>query len=157
LACRRRELIIGSLLYIAGSLLTALWPSNSVAVFMLARATYGFGVGFSMHSAPVYIAEMSPPEIRGLLVSLKEAFIVIGILLSFTVGWIYQDQPSGWREIFGFAAVPALIVCCGMLLLPPSPRWLVLRKTSGCAQALVPTLDFSDARAVLLRVRGWPR
>ena len=62
---------------------------------------------FSMHGAPTYIAEMAPPSLRGLLVSLKEAFIVVGILFGFLLGYLLcSDESSymvegGWKWSYG--------------------------------------------------------
>jgi MFS family permease len=47
---------------------------------LLSRWIYGTGIGFAMHGAPAYIAEMSPPSARGSLVAMKEAAIVLGTL-----------------------------------------------------------------------------
>ena len=62
----------------AASLVVALAPG--LPTVMAGRLLYGVGIGFAMHAAPAYIAETSPARVRGLLISLKEAFIVGGIL-----------------------------------------------------------------------------
>jgi len=81
-----------------------------------------------MHGAPAYIAEMSPSNIRGLLVSLKEAAIVVGILLGYLVGYSFQNEVSGWKYVYGIAMFPAILEFCTLYFyLPPSPRWLLLR------------------------------
>ena len=73
---RRRELLVGAACYMAGTALTCVAPSSSDAAAVLpavlgGRAVYGLGIAFSMHAAPVYISEIAPSEIRGLLVSAK--------------------------------------------------------------------------------------
>ena len=55
---------------------------------------------------PAYIAEMSPASIRGTLVSLKEAAIVLGICLGYGVGYAYSEKDGGWRWAYGWT-VPA--------------------------------------------------
>ena len=47
-------------------------------VLIFGRLVYGYACGFAMYGAPAYIGEMAPFQIRGVLVSLKEAFIVLG-------------------------------------------------------------------------------
>ena len=64
--------------------------ANSLELLLLGRCVYGLGIGFTMHAAPAYIAECSPPSVRGLLITFKEAAIVGGILLGCVragVGW----------------------------------------------------------------------
>jgi MFS family permease len=87
----------------------------------------------AMHGAPLYIAETSPSRIRGTLISLKELFIVLGILTGYLVGSLEIDVVGGWRYMFGFGAPLAVIMAIGMWNLPPSPRWLLLRAVQGKA------------------------
>lgn len=98
----------------------------SLPVLLCARFFYGAGIGFAMHAAPAYIAETTPPSVRGTLIALKEAFIVGGILLGYAGGVLTVDMEGGWRAALGVAAVPAIALLCGMAWLPESPRWLLL-------------------------------
>ncbi|KAL1224976.1 D-xylose-proton symporter-like 3 [Cardamine amara subsp. amara] len=84
-----------------------------------------------MHGAPLYIAETCPPQIRGTLISLKELFIVLGILLGFSVGSFQIDVVGGWRYMYGFGTPVALLMGLGMWSLHASPRWLLLRAVQG--------------------------
>ena len=84
---RRRELLVAATLYALGSLaefaagFKAWGREGGLVLALIGRWVYGAGIGFAMHAAPAYIAEMSPPAIRGTLVAMKEACIVLGILL----------------------------------------------------------------------------
>ncbi|CAI9106843.1 OLC1v1006076C1 [Oldenlandia corymbosa var. corymbosa] len=126
---RRRELITAAILYGLGGALTAYAPGLMVLLF--ARLVYGLGIGLAMHGAPLYIAETCPSQIRGTLISLKELFIVLGILLGYFVGSNYINTIGGWRFMYGLSAPIALLMGFGMLSLPPSPRWLLLRAVQG--------------------------
>ncbi|KAH6814237.1 Major facilitator superfamily protein [Perilla frutescens var. frutescens] len=126
---RRRELIIASLLYLSGGLLTACSPG--LGFLLIARCLYGLGIGMAMHGAPLYIAETCPSQIRGTLISLKELFIVLGILLGYFVGSFEISAVGGWRYMYGVSAPIALVMGLGMWSLPPSPRWLLLRAVQG--------------------------
>ncbi|XP_047975535.1 D-xylose-proton symporter-like 3, chloroplastic [Salvia hispanica] len=128
---RNRELIIASLLYLSGGLLTAYAPG--LGVLLIGRCLYGLGIGMAMHGAPLYIAETCPSQIRGTLISLKELFIVLGILLGYFVGSFEINAVGGWRYMFGFSAPIALVMGLGMWSLPQSPRWLLLRAVQGKA------------------------
>lgn len=148
---RRRELIIAAGLYAIGSLTTAYSPDLG---FLLAgRLLYGLGIGLAMHGAPLYIAETCPSKIRGTLVSLKELFIVLGILMGYLFGSLQINAVGGWRYMYGLSAPVAFMMGLGMWLLPPSPRWLLLRAAQGKA----PSQDSKEeAIAALSKLRGRP-
>ncbi|KAG0484139.1 hypothetical protein HPP92_012223 [Vanilla planifolia] len=126
---RRRELIIASGLYILGGLVTGYASNLSILIF--GRLLYGIGIGLAMHGAPLYIAETSPSNIRGTLISLKELLIVLGILLGYLVGNAKINSVGGWRFMYGFSVPIALLMGIGMWSLPPSPRWLLLKAAQG--------------------------
>lgn len=128
---RRRELIIAAVLYASGGVLTSYAPGLSV--LLAGRLLYGLGIGLAMHGAPLYIAETCPSQIRGTLISLKELFIVLGILLGYFVGSFQINAVGGWRYMYGCSAPIALLMGLGMWSLPPSPRWLLLRASQGKA------------------------
>ncbi|KAL2486455.1 D-xylose-proton symporter-like 3 [Abeliophyllum distichum] len=147
---RRRELIIASLFYAFGGLLTAYAPV--LGVLLIGRLLYGLGIGMAMHGAPLYIAETCPSQIRGTLISLKELFIVLGILLGFFVGSYEINAVGGWRYMYGVSAPIALAMGLGMLSLPPSPRWLLLRAVQGKGSLQ----EYKEKAITALRkLRGW--
>ena len=134
---RRGELLLASCLYAMGTLITTLAPANSpilLTLVFLGRTVYGLGVAFAMHAAPVYIAEIAPPAVRGLLVSLKEGFIVLGILSGFaasaTASAAALAPTLAFRAIWSPPLVVSVIVFAGMLFMPASPRWLMVRALS---------------------------
>ncbi|XP_020236853.1 D-xylose-proton symporter-like 3, chloroplastic [Cajanus cajan] len=126
---RKRQLIAAALLYVFGGVITAYAPE--LGVLLAGRLLYGLGIGLAMHGAPLYIAETCPSQIRGTLVSLKELFIVLGILLGYFVGSFLINTVGGWRFMYGFSAPVAVLMGLGMWTLPPSPRWLLLRAVQG--------------------------
>lgn len=117
--------------------------AGSLNPLLLGRIMYGLGMGFAMHAAPAYIAETSPPSVRGLLISLKEAAIVGGILLGYLSSYLFIGHEGGWRDMYSFAAPLAIVLGVGMATLPESPRWLLL---AGCAR--------EDAVRALVRAEG---
>ena len=125
---RRRELILAALLYIAGAALEVASGSfgtseaSGLALLLLGRVVYGAACGFAMHGAPAYIAEMSPASIRGTLVSLKEAAIVLGICLGYGVGYAYSEKDGGWRWAYGWTVPASMLLLVCLLYTSPSPR-----------------------------------
>lgn len=126
---RRRELITASILYLVGALVTAFAPN--LVVMVIGRFVYGIGIGLAMHSAPMYIAETAPTQIRGLLISLKEFFIVLGMVAGYGIGSLLVETVTGWRYMYGVSTPLSIIMGIGMWWLPPSPRWLLLRAIQG--------------------------
>lgn len=125
---RRRELMLAACLY--GAAATLLFFAPSYPLLLTGRVMYGLGIGFAMHAAPAYIAETASASVRGLLISLKEGFIVGGILLGYLASALWVGDTGGWRYMYGAALPPALIVFAGMAWLPESPRWLLLSGAS---------------------------
>ena len=130
---RKKELITASALYGTGAAMIYFSPGYSVV--LIGRLMYGIGIGFAMHAAPAYIAETAPPRIRGLLISLKEGFIVLGILLGYLVSYLCSDTVAGWRIDYGLAGILAAFLGIGMAYLPESPRWLLLSNAGKNAAA----------------------
>ncbi|CAN0123147.1 unnamed protein product [Ectocarpus fasciculatus] len=128
---RRREILVAAVLFFLGAVVEAVSGSSAwsgdwgLVVLMIGRVSYGVGCGFAMHGAPAYIGEMAPASVRGLLVSLKEAMVVVGMLFGYSLGWYLEDTIAGWRYTYGAGAFPAVIMFAGMFLMPPSARWLV--------------------------------
>ncbi|KAJ3681650.1 hypothetical protein LUZ60_014223 [Juncus effusus] len=146
---RRRELILSSLMYLIGALLTGFAPN--FVILVIGRFIYGIGIGLAMHAAPMYIAETAPSQIRGTLISLKEFFIVLGMLLGYIIGSLFVDLQSGWRYMYSVSSPISIAMSIGMFFLPPSPRWLLLCAIQGKGQ-VADTKEF--AVSCLCRLRG---
>ncbi|KAF5735429.1 D-xylose-proton symporter-like 2 [Tripterygium wilfordii] len=84
-----------------------------------------------MHAAPMYIAEIAPSEIHGQLISLKEFFIILGIVAGYGIGSLLVDVMAGWQYMYGASTPLAVIMGIGMWWLPASPRWLLLYAIQG--------------------------
>ena len=117
---RKRELQAGAVLYITGAALQSsagLGPYSSTSsavlgltVLLVGRLVYGVGMGICMHGAPTYLAEMVPSDIRGLLVSLKEASIVLGILTGYVVGYAFSKTTGGWAWTYACSALVSAVM-----------------------------------------------
>lgn len=81
-----------------------------------------------MHAAPTYLAEMGPSSIRGLLISMKEASIVLGILLGYVVGFGFSSTLAGWRWTYACSLVLSSTMLILSFVIPKSTRWLMLVK-----------------------------
>jgi sugar porter (SP) family MFS transporter len=148
---RRRTLALAGALFAASAVGTAL--ARSIVEFNVFRVVGGFGVGVACIVSPMYIAEISPPSIRGRLVTLNQLAIVIGALASNVVAY-YFSFSENWRGMFAAQLVPVALFLLGLLLVPESPRWLVLRKRDAEAFALLERIaGGSTARAEIAAIR----
>src|SRR6185295_7141161 len=112
--------------------------SPNLEVLVVFRVIGGLGVGAASVIAPAYIAEISPPRIRGRLGSLQQLAIVSGIFLSLLVDYLLANAAGGsrnvlalgqeaWRWMFIAMAIPALAYGLLALTIPESPRYLVAK------------------------------
>lgn len=141
---RNRAIALACLIFLTGSAcMTLAW---NFRVLLVGRIITGLGVGCGFVIAPVYIAEITPPEIRGLMVSLTDVCINVGIVLGSVVGFFCEltiaDDDAKWRVMLGLGTIPPVIILSFLRCLPESPRWLLL-------QDRVP-----EARHVLKRIVG---
>lgn len=136
---RRKVLYLAAILYAFSAIGSALAPSYILLV--LARMVGGLGVGASLIIAPMYIAEISPPALRGRMVSFNQLNIVIGITVAFFTNYIILQlgdytadwakamkfDTYSWRWMLGLETLPAVVYFCALFAVPESPRWLVMK------------------------------
>lgn len=127
---RKKVLIIAALLYSISALFSAVAPSYEILIG--ARMIGGIGFGAALVLAPMYIAEIAPPEKRGVLVSIQQFNIVIGFSVSYfsnyamlnAVGDVFTEF-NVWRWMLGIEFFPAIFYFIAMFFVPRSPRWLL--------------------------------
>lgn len=134
---RRRILVYLAMLYTVSAVVSALAPTYQVLV--VARFIGGLAFG-SLGIAPMYIGEISPPEKRGMLVTVNQLNIVLGFSLAYFVNYlVLQLSQSGldwvqalgldqnsWRWMLGIEAIPAALWLLLLMTIPESPRWLYM-------------------------------
>ena len=151
---RKKVLIFLIALYTLSAICSALATSYE----MLVVARFVGGLAFAtLGIAPMYIAEISPQEKRGQLVSFNQFNIVIGFSLAYFSNYFIlqasQSQESwiaavgideaAWRWMLGVEAIPAALCLIMLFAIPESPRWLALRGHNDRARAVLKKL-FSD-------------
>ncbi|PEX11192.1 MFS transporter [Priestia megaterium] len=124
---RRKTILYLAILFFVSTIGCTISPN--AAVMILCRFLLGLAVGGASVTVPTYLAEMSPAESRGKMVTQNELMIVTGQLLAFTfnaiIGNMLGENPHVWRYMLPIAAIPAVFLFFGMLRVPESPRWLV--------------------------------
>ncbi|WP_304168708.1 sugar porter family MFS transporter, partial [Lonsdalea britannica] len=135
---RKTSLMIASVLFVVGSLSSALAPN--VDVLIISRVILGLAVGVASYTAPLYLSEIAPEKIRGSMISMYQLMITIGILGAYLSDTAFSYTGS-WRWMLGVITLPAVLLFIGVFFLPGSPRWLAAKGR------------FNDAKRVLDRLR----
>lgn len=120
---RRRIMLLISGLFILGTAIASL--ASQVYPILIGRLFIGLAIGMGSYTAPLYIAEVAPMNLRGGLVSLNQLAITIGILCSYIINYTFTNIDGSWRWMFGIGIIPAVLLSIGMIFLPESPRWLM--------------------------------
>ncbi|KAK7257928.1 hypothetical protein RIF29_32260 [Crotalaria pallida] len=130
---RRYTIVLAGAIFFAGAILMGFSPNYSFLMF--GRFVAGIGIGYALMIAPVYTAEVSPASSRGFLTSFPEVFINGGILLGYISNYAFSKLTLklGWRLMLGIGAIPSVLLGVGVLAMPESPRWLVMRGRLGDA------------------------
>jgi SP family arabinose:H+ symporter-like MFS transporter len=153
--CGSREMLrLTAVLYFLSSIACAFAPSW---IFLLAaRFIGGLGIGGSSVLAPVYIAELAPPRLRGRLVGTFQINIVVGILLAYLSNYLISLMNLGvgeWRFELGVAAIPAIIFFALLFTIPRSARWLTTQERFDEALKVLILLGTPNSAAELADIR----
>lgn len=140
---RKKMLVAAAVLFFLSAIgCTFFYEISSI---IISRMVGGVGIGVASIIVPLYISEIAPAAIRGRLVTGYQLAITIGILFAYLTNaglmnyahssrgeasagvlhWLYVDQV--WRGMFSIFLIPSLLFLVGLLLVPESPRWLILK------------------------------
>jgi len=131
---RRAVMIVAALFFAISA-----WGSgvsHSSFEFVIYRVIGGFAVGAASVICPAYISEIAPAAIRGMLASLQQLAIVLGLFFAFLSNYLIAQASGGasnpfwfdfqaWQWMFWMELIPALVFFVGLILIPESPRYLV--------------------------------
>lgn len=130
---RKKVLIFTAVLFAISSVGAGL--ADSVTMFVLFRVVGGIGIGAASMLSPLYISEVAPAKIRGILVSVYQLAIVVGILIIYGVNFGISGLGSeawkvetGWRYMIGSGLFPSALFLVLLFIVPESPRWLIKNK-----------------------------
>ncbi|MBO7539274.1 MAG: MFS transporter [Prevotella sp.] len=133
---RKPLLMVAAVLFTVSAIATGLF--NDFTMFNVARFIGGVGIGVASALSPMYIAEVSPTEIRGRMVSLNQMTIVLGILAAQVVNMLLARDTAvaesqawnlewGWRWMFWAETLPAALFLIMSFFIPESPVYLKLK------------------------------
>jgi SP family arabinose:H+ symporter-like MFS transporter len=136
---RKIVLILSAILFLASAI--GCMFSASFTLLIIFRLIGGLGIGVASMVSPLYISEFAPSRLRGMMVSLYQLALTIGIVLAyFSNAWLADHTQLSygsdlltkvfsaevWRAMLGLGALPAAIFLLSLFLVPESPRWLML-------------------------------
>ncbi len=126
---RKKSLVLAGLIFVLGSLISATLPP--FLVLRVCRFFLGFGVGVASFITPLYLSETAPAAIRGAMGTLFQLMITIGIFLIAVTNVAILSNVTNVKLalplMFLVILVFALFMFLGSLILPESPRWLMLK------------------------------
>ena len=155
---RKIVLIISAVLFLASALGCML--SNSFTTLIIFRLIGGLGIGVASMVSPLYISEFSPSRFRGMMVSLYQLALTIGIVLAYFSNAYLASHTTAvfnnadinkifsaevWRGMLGLGALPAGIFLICLFFVPESPRWLLLKVQEHRAKAILIKIDGMEA------------
>lgn len=138
---RRGAIIAATWIFIVGGLVQSLAPS--LIVVTVARAIVGVASGASTVLVPIYLGELAPPNLRGVMGTMTQFACVLGIFFADIVGF-FLANPAGWRWMFSVISALAMVQLTLAPLLLESPRWLLGKNP-----------DSPEARFIIKKLRGF--
>jgi MFS transporter, SP family, xylose:H+ symportor len=148
---RKPVLMSLSVLYFVSAIGCGLaWNWFSLLAF---RVVGGIAIGGASVVSPTYIAEISPPHVRGRLVATSQLNIVAGLVAAyisnFVIAWLMPGNPEAWRWMLGIVAAPSVLFFFLLLPIPESPRWLAKRHRREEALSVLKRLGNDDPEGLL--------
>jgi len=128
---RRATVIISDAIFIVGAIMCTV-PKNQLSLVLAGRFFTGMGVGGIAAVSPIYIAEISPPAIRGRLTGFFESFYQTGAVIGFWINYgivhnMDRSKSIAWRVPMAVQLIPAGLLALMIPVLKESPTWLLKR------------------------------
>ncbi|KAG2172225.1 hypothetical protein INT43_004766 [Umbelopsis isabellina] len=144
---RKFAIVLSSIIFVVGGILQVV--AHNMDTMLAGRFVAGFGVGANSMLVPMYIAEIAPRRLRGRLGTLWQFLIVIGIMLSYWIGYgCLNNIAAGslqWKVPLGIQIIPGGILVIGIPFMPESLRWLAAHgKMDQCRKTLANIRDVPE-------------
>lgn len=143
---RKKVLILSAVMFLISAIGTAL--PQTLIQFIIFRIIGGLGVGAASMTSPMYIAEISPANIRGRMVSINQFAIITGMLIVYFINYYIAglgdeawNTETGWRWMFGSESIPAVLLLVLLFFVPESPRWLIKQNQKSKALEILSKVD----------------
>ncbi|GME25023.1 Sugar/inositol transporter [Neofusicoccum parvum] len=129
-AGRRAGMAAGALLVIVATFMQAFSPQGNIGCFIGGRVIIGMGQGLALTAGPIYIGELSPPEIRGTIMSFWQMFYSVGSFIAYWVNFACQKHKASlgewdWRMVVIFQLLVPILILAQLWFIPETPRWYI--------------------------------
>jgi sugar porter (SP) family MFS transporter len=131
---RRHALFITAVLFLIGT--TFLYIATGFFELLIGRIITGIAIGIASLVVPLYIAEVSPINLRGRFVSFNQLAISLGVLLAYSINYSLASDGE-WQVMFGFAFIPAALLFLGTFFIPETPAFLATQGEMGKAKLIL--------------------
>jgi SP family arabinose:H+ symporter-like MFS transporter len=154
---RKIVLIISAILFLVSAI--GCMYAHSFTALILFRLIGGLGIGVASMVSPLYISEFAPSHLRGMMVSLYQLALTIGIVLAYFTNAYLADHVSVvyasesltrilntevWRAMLGLGAIPAFVFLICLFMVPESPRWLLLKGREQKAAMILARIEGAE-------------
>ncbi|CRG91104.1 putative quinate permease [Talaromyces islandicus] len=144
---RKMGMALGCILVIIATFMQTFAPYHNIGCFLAGRCIIGIGQGIALTSGPIYIGELSPPEIRGKIMTLWQTFYSVGSFICFWVNYGCTKHTAhlgewDWKMVVMFQLLVPVIILILLPTIPGTPRWYIQRQN-----------NVDKARMALRRVR----
>lgn len=148
---RRAGMALGAFLTVIATLIQTFTPRGKLGVFILGRVIIGLGQGIALTAGPVYIGELAPPHIRGLIMTFWQVFYSVGSFIAYWIAYATGKHSAAlgewdWKTIVIFQMLVPIIIMSLVPFIPESPRWYIQHGD-----------QVDKARASLAKVRDTPQ
>lgn len=144
---RKKVIVVSAVIFAVGALWSGLAPD--IYQLIASRLFLGIAIGVSSFAVPLYIAEISPAAKRGMLVSMFQLMITIGVLVSYLSDLFFADEAvvDCWRPMFCVGVIPAVVLFVGMICMPETPRWLMSKGFEEKARTVLSRIERPELQA----------
>jgi sugar porter (SP) family MFS transporter len=127
--------------------------ASNIPILGIGRLLSGVGAGASTVVCPIYVAEISPMEKRGLYGAFTQIQVNMGILIALVLGY-FLSHGNYWRIILAVAGLIGVIEFAGLLVAPESPKWLAEHKQTSLARRVLQRIRGADAN-IESEIKDW--
>ncbi|KAI0483404.1 general substrate transporter [Xylariaceae sp. FL0804] len=144
---RRVGMGLGCFLVIIATFIQAFAPYHNLGCFIGGRVLIGVGQGLALTAGPIYIGEVSPPEIRGKIMTFWQMFYSVGSFIAYWIAYAANEHKAtlgnwDWRLVVIFQMLVPIIIIALLPWQPESPRWWIKRRG-----------DVEEAKKALRKIR----
>lgn len=133
--------------------------STSIGMFLAFRFIAGWGGWTIVTAIPIWMSEVSPPRIRGILIDCHNVGFLLGYNIATFFGYAFYHLPEdnnwAWRGGMLLQSVWIIILLAGIYWLPESPRWLMMNDRYEEAERVLEKVHMpEEARVEAVQIRN---